>query len=63
MSPLGKRRRSGRVRCVKQLLKPLSDAVGALYKDWRADKELTRKTIPTQLEAARWLDFDRVKAA
>jgi hypothetical protein len=48
---------------IKELLKPASDAVGALYKDWRADKELTRKTIQTQLEAARWLDFAEVKAA
>jgi hypothetical protein len=27
-----------------------------------ADNELTRRTIQTQLEAARWLDFDHVKA-
>ena len=43
--------------------KPLLDAVTALHSNNRADNELTRKTIQTQLEAARWLNFDQVKAA
>lgn len=48
---------------IEQLQKPLSDAVAVLYNNFRTDKEATRKTIQTQLEAARWLDFDQVKAA
>ena len=48
---------------IEQLQKPLSDAVAALYNNYRADNELTRKTIQTQLEAARWPDFAGVKAA
>jgi hypothetical protein len=48
---------------IEQLQKPLLDAVAALYNNHRTDNELTRKTIQTQLEAARWLDFDQVKAA
>ena len=48
---------------IEQLLKPLSDAVAALYNNHRTDDELTRKTIQTQLEAARWPDFAEVKAA
>ena len=48
---------------IEQLYKPLSDAVAALYNNFRADNELTRKTIQTQLEAARWPDFAEVKAA
>ena len=39
---------------IEQLQKPLTDAVVALYNNFRADNELTRKTIQTQLEAARW---------
>ena len=48
---------------IEQLLKPLSDAVAAIYNNYRADNELTRKTIQTQLEAAHWPDFAQVKAA
>ena len=48
---------------IEQLYKPLSDAVAALYNNCPTDNELTRKTIQTQLEAARWPDFDQVKAA
>ena len=47
----------------KQSQKPLLDAVTALYSNNRADNELTRETIQTQLEAARWPDFAEVKAA
>ena len=48
---------------IEQLLKPLSEAVAALYNNYRMDNELTRKTIQTQLEAARWPDFAGVKSA
>ena len=44
---------------IEQLLKPLSDAVATLYNHHRTDNEQTRKTIQTQLEAARWQDFAR----
>ena len=47
----------------EQSQKPLLNAVTALYINTRADNELTRKTIQTQLEAARWPDFDQVEAA
>jgi hypothetical protein len=45
------------------LLKMLSDGVSALYSNHRNDDELTRRTIQTQLEAARWPAFSEVKAA
>ena len=48
---------------IEQLQKPFSAAVAILYNDHRTDKEQTRKTIQTQLEAARWPDFAEVKAA
>jgi hypothetical protein len=48
---------------IEQLLKPISDAVTALYNNYRTDSELTRRTIQTQLEAARWPDFAEVKVA
>jgi hypothetical protein len=48
---------------IEQLQTPLSDAVAALYSNFRADKEETGKTIQDKLEAARWLDFDKVGAA
>jgi hypothetical protein len=47
----------------KQLLKMLSDGVSALYNNRRSDDALTRRTIQTQLEAARWPAFSEVKAA
>jgi hypothetical protein len=47
----------------EQLLKMLSDGVSALYNNHRTDDALTRKTIQTQLEAARWPSFSEVKAA
>ena len=46
-----------------QLVKALSDGVAALYTSHRSDDALTRKTIQTQLEAARWPAFSEVKAA
>jgi hypothetical protein len=48
---------------IEPLMHPLSDAVAALYNNYRAEDELTRKTMQTRLEAARWLDFAQVRAA
>ena len=48
---------------IEPLLNSLSAAVGALYGNYREDDALIRKTIQTQLEAARWPDFEVVKAA
>ena len=48
---------------IEQLLKMLSDGVSALYNNHRTDDALTRRTIQTQLEAARWPAFSEVKAA
>jgi hypothetical protein len=45
------------------LLKMLSDGVSTLYNNHRNDDALTRRTIQTQLEAARWPAFSEVKAA
>ena len=47
----------------EQLLKMLSEGVSALYTNHRTDEALTRRTIQTQLEAARWPAFSEVKAA
>jgi len=41
----------------------LSDGVSALYNNQRSYDALTRRTIQTQLEAARWPTFSEVKAA
>ena len=48
---------------IEPLLKMLSDGVSALYNNHRSDDALTRRTIQTQLEAARWPTFSEVKAA
>jgi hypothetical protein len=48
---------------IEPLLKMLSDGVSALYNNYRNDDALTRRTIQTQLEAARWPAFSEVKAA
>jgi hypothetical protein len=48
---------------LEQLLKMLSGGVSALYTNHRSDDALTRRTIQTQLEAARWPAFSEVKAA
>jgi hypothetical protein len=48
---------------IQPLLKMLSDGVSALYNNHRTDDALTRRTIQTQLEAARWPSFSEVKAA
>jgi hypothetical protein len=46
-----------------QLLRMLSEGVSALYTNHRSDDALTRRTIQTQLEAARWPAFSEVEAA
>jgi hypothetical protein len=46
-----------------QLLKMLSEGVSALYNNHRSDDALTRRTIQTQLESARWPAFSEVKPA
>jgi len=48
---------------IEALTKPLLDGVSALYNNHRADDALTRGTIKTQLEAARWPVFSEVKPA
>jgi hypothetical protein len=48
---------------IEQLLKMSSAGVSALYNNYRTDEALTRATIKTQLEAARWPTFVEVKAA
>jgi hypothetical protein len=48
---------------IEPLLKMLSDGVSALYNNHRTDDALTRRTIQTQLEAARWPAFSEDKAA
>jgi hypothetical protein len=48
---------------IQPLLKMLSDGVSALYNNHRTDDALTRRTIQTKLEAARWPAFFEVKAA
>lgn len=48
---------------IKDLLDKLSDGVSSLYNNHRSDDALTRRTIQTQLEAARWPAFAEVKAA
>jgi len=48
---------------IKPLLDMLSGAVSTLYNNHRNDDALTRRTIQTQLEAARWPAFPEVKTA
>jgi hypothetical protein len=48
---------------IDPVIKALSDGVAALYNNHRTDKALTRQTIQTQLEAAKWPGFGEVKAA
>ncbi len=40
----------------------LKDGVAALYNNHRTDSALTKATIETQLEAAKWPDFDQIGA-
>jgi hypothetical protein len=44
-------------------VKALSEGVATLYTDHRKDNALTRRTIQTQLEGAKWPDFGAVGAA
>jgi hypothetical protein len=44
---------------VGQLINPLSEAVSTIYTNFRNDNRLT---IKTRLEAAKWPEFDEVKA-
>jgi len=48
---------------IEPLLKMLSEGVSALYSNHRNDDALTRRTIQTQLEAARWPTFSEIEAA
>jgi hypothetical protein len=48
---------------IEPVLRMLSEGVSALYSNHRNDDTLTRRTIQTQLEAARWPTFSEVKAA
>ena len=48
---------------IEQLLKMLSAGVSTLYNNYGAGDQLTRASIKTQLEAARWPAFSEVKAA
>jgi hypothetical protein len=47
---------------IEPLIKVLSEGVATLYTDHRKDNALTRQTIQTQLEAAKWPDFGAVEA-
>jgi hypothetical protein len=41
----------------------LKEGVSALYNNHRADSALTKATIKSQLEAAKWPDFEKISAA
>lgn len=45
---------------IEPLIKAVSDGIAALYNNHRNDKELVKKTIQAQLEAAKWQDFDKI---
>jgi hypothetical protein len=66
-STSGVRERSGIVDIVKAAVEPfakyISDGFAALYNNHRSDNEMTRRTIQTRLEAARWPNFTDIKAA
>lgn len=47
---------------IEQLIKPLLEAISTIYNNFRSEKAMIRATIQTQLEAARWPEFDEVKA-
>jgi hypothetical protein len=48
---------------VSGVVKPLTDAVVAIWSRTRDDDALIRKTIQTQLEATSWPAFDKVAAS
>ena len=45
---------------VEPVINALSEGVAALYNNHRKDDTLTRQTIQTQFEAAKWPDFGKV---
>jgi hypothetical protein len=51
---------------VKQAIEPmtnsLSEAIATIYNNFRGNKAATRMTICTELETAKWSNFDEVKA-
>ena len=51
---------------VKQAIEPmtnsLSEAIATIYDNFRGNKAATRMTICTELETAKWPNFDEVKA-
>jgi hypothetical protein len=48
---------------IQPVIKALLEGVAAIYNNYRNDQALTRETIKTQLEAAKWPNFAEVKAA
>lgn len=48
---------------MEPMIKTVSAAVSALYNNHRKDREVIRRTIQTQLEAAKWPAFDAVARA
>jgi hypothetical protein len=48
---------------IEPAVQALSEAVAAIYNNHRKDNALTRETIKTQLEAAKWPNFVELKAA
>jgi hypothetical protein len=46
---------------IEQLISPLLVAVSTIYNNFRSDKAMIRATIQTQLEAAKWPEFDEIK--
>ena len=48
---------------IEPAVQALSQAVAAIYNNHRKDNALTRETIKTQLEAAKWPNFVELKAA
>ena len=47
---------------IEPMTEPLSEAIAALYNSFRGNKAATRMTICTELETAKWPNFDEVKA-
>lgn len=48
---------------IEPLVSAISKGVAALYTNHRDDADLTRKTIISQLEGARWPDFSSISSA
>jgi hypothetical protein len=47
---------------IEPLVTAVSKGIAALYTDHRIDTDLTRKTIITQLDGARWPDFNSISS-